>query len=141
MGGRQCTRRGRQGRPRLRRAVLLAAFGLLAGVTVLLCGAPPAEHAVPDRAAPHGLAVHGLAAHGATAHGVARAVCVSPYDLPGCAPFPEPTPGVLPVPPPPVTLAGGDPPPAAAGVGAGRRRPPEPLARAPDLHALQVLRT
>lgn len=40
-----------------------------------------------------------------------------------------------------MTVAGGEPLPAVPVGGAGRIRPPEPLARAPDLHALQVLRT
>ncbi|MFD9412943.1 hypothetical protein ACFWBN_38890 [Streptomyces sp. NPDC059989] len=130
MGGRQDTQRGRRVRPGLLRAVLLTAFGVLAGV-LLLCARPGEPHA-PN--APTAL----QARH---AHEVAHAVCVSPYDLPGCSPLAHTIPGVLPVPPPAVTVAGGDPLPAAAIGSAGRVRPPEPLARAPDLHALQVLRT
>ncbi|MFG2980229.1 hypothetical protein ACGFYQ_03110 [Streptomyces sp. NPDC048258] len=141
MGGRQYTRRGRHARPGLLRAVLLAAFGVLAGV-LLLCARPGEHHAPTEYTAAQGGA-QGWAhrtAHGG-AHDAAHAVCVSPDDLPGCSPLAHVIPGVLPVPPPAVSLAGGDPPPAAATGGAGRIRPPEPLARAPDLHALQVLRT
>ncbi|MFE9630583.1 hypothetical protein [Streptomyces sp. NPDC006463] len=125
MGGGQYTRRGRHTRPALLRAVLLTAFGVLTGV-LLLCARPGEHHAPTEHTA---------------ARGAAHAVCVSPDDLPGCSPLAHVIPGVLPVPPPAVTVAGGDPPPAVATGGAARIRPPAPLARAPDLHALQVLRT
>uniref|UniRef100_A0AAU2JMZ3 Uncharacterized protein n=1 Tax=Streptomyces sp. NBC_00049 TaxID=2903617 RepID=A0AAU2JMZ3_9ACTN len=78
------------------------------------------------------------AGHGAAP---ARVVCVSPYDLPGCSPLTHVTPGVLPAPAPEVTPAGGEPPPVGGTAAAGPALPPEPLARAPDLHVLQVLRT
>ncbi|MFE3555984.1 hypothetical protein ACFXKW_14080 [Streptomyces sp. NPDC059193] len=74
-------------------------------------------------------------------HLAAHTVCVSPYDLPGCSALAHVTPGLLPVPPPAVTVAGGSPPPVAPAGGPGRIRAPLALARAPDLHALQVLRT
>lgn len=128
MGGRQYTQRGRQGRPRLRRAVLPAVFGALAGALVgvlvgvlFLCARPGESHPAPD-----------VRAH---------AVCVSPYDLPGCSPLAHAVPGVPPVQPPAVVLAGGDVADGARAGGAGRIRPPEPFARGPDLHVLQVLRT
>ncbi|MFJ8015173.1 hypothetical protein [Streptomyces sp. NPDC096339] len=70
-----------------------------------------------------------------------HAVCVSPYDLPGCSPLAHAVAGVLPAPPPAAVPAGGEPQTPVRGVGAGWTRPPEPLARAPDLHVLQVLRT
>ncbi|MFD9521383.1 hypothetical protein [Streptomyces sp. NPDC059979] len=93
----------------------------------------------------HGTAVHGTATHATAAHATTHApvqvVCVSPHDRPGCSSLAHVTPGVLPVPPPAVTVAGGEPSPAADATGTGRVRPPEPQARAPDLHALQVLRT
>ncbi|MFC9298432.1 hypothetical protein ACFTWH_07990 [Streptomyces sp. NPDC057011] len=126
MGGRQDTQRGRRVRPGLLRAVLLTAFGVLAGV-LLLCARPGEPHAPNAPAA-------------AQAPRPAHAVCVSPYDLPGCSPLAHTIPGLLPAPPPAVVLAGGDPPPAAATGGEGRIRPRGPLARAPDLHVLQVLR-
>ncbi|MGR4879316.1 hypothetical protein ACIPUC_07785 [Streptomyces sp. LARHCF249] len=66
---------------------------------------------------------------------------MSPYDLPGCSALAHVMPGLLPVPPPAVTVAGGDPPPLAAAGAPGRIRAPLALAPAPDLHALQVLRT
>lgn len=53
----------------LPRAVLLTALGVLAGV-LLLCARPGEPHTAQ---APH---------HHAASH----AVCVSPYDLPGCSP-------------------------------------------------------
>ncbi|MEU6315331.1 hypothetical protein [Streptomyces sp. NPDC047014] len=132
MGGREHTRRGRRRRSPLRRAVLLSGLGalvVLAGA-LFLCARPGEPHT-------------GSAEVRATgpAHGAARAVCVSPYDLPGCAPRAHVPPAVLPVPPPPVTLAGGGAPTAAPAGGAGPVRAPAPLARAPDLHVLQVLRT
>ncbi|MFD7553335.1 MULTISPECIES: hypothetical protein [unclassified Streptomyces] len=71
----------------------------------------------------------------------AHAVCVSPYDLPGCSPLAHAVPAVLPAPQPAAVPAGGGPQTPVRGVGAGWTRPPEPLARAPDLHVLQVLRT
>ncbi|MBT2477011.1 hypothetical protein [Streptomyces sp. ISL-94] len=126
MGGRQDTQQGRRVRPGLLRAVLLTAFGLLAGV-LLLCARPGEPHAPAPTAS--------------QVREPAHAVCVSPYDLPGCSSLAHTIPGVLPVPPPAVAVAGGGPLPAAAAGGAGRMRAPEPLARAPGLHALQVLRT
>ncbi|MFE1895990.1 hypothetical protein [Streptomyces yangpuensis] len=75
------------------------------------------------------------------AHGTAHAVCVSPYEPPGCSPLAHVPPAVLPVPPPAVAVSGGGPLPSAHATAAGRIRPPEALARAPDLHVLQVLRT
>ncbi|MGW7441367.1 hypothetical protein [Streptomyces sp. NPDC054849] len=154
MGGRQYTQRGRRGRLALRRAVLLTVLGALAGA-LFLCARPgdpgePPRGPVAVRA--HG-ATHATTArattthatkttHATTTHASEQAVCVSPYDRPGCSPLAHVTPGVLPVPPPAVSVAGGgQPSPAADPAGAGRIRPPEPLARAPDLHALQVLRT
>ncbi|MER7825989.1 MULTISPECIES: hypothetical protein [unclassified Streptomyces] len=127
MGGRQHTRPGRHGRPGLRRAVLLIVFGVLAGA-VLLCARSGESHVASPGAEVRA---------GAPAH----AVCVSPYDLPGCSPLRRVTPGVLPVPPPAVTGPMGAPTPAAIVSGASRiplyGAPP----RAPDLYALQVLRT
>ncbi|MEV7520711.1 hypothetical protein [Streptomyces sp. NPDC091371] len=124
MGGRQYTQRGRQGRPPLRRAVRLTAFWGLVGAllaVLFLCARPGGTDRVVE----------------ARAH----AVCVSPYDLPGCSPLAHAMPGVLPAPPPTAVPAGGEPPAPARACGAGSTRPPEPLARAPDLHVLQVLRT
>ncbi|MCX4962405.1 hypothetical protein [Streptomyces virginiae] len=127
MGGRQHTQPGRRGRPGLRRAALLIVFGVLAGA-LLLCARSGESHAPAPGAQVRA---------GAPAH----AVCVSPYDLPGCSPLTRVTPGVLPVPPPAVTGPMGAPAPAAIVSGASRiplyGAPP----RAPDLYALQVLRT
>ncbi|MFE2128150.1 hypothetical protein [Streptomyces amritsarensis] len=124
MGGREYAQRGRRGRSALRRAVVLAVLGALAGA-LFLCARPGGSHSASE----------------ARAHGAAHAVCVSPYDLPGCTPLAHVTAAVLPVPPPAVTVPGGGAPPAAQPAAAGRIRPPEALARAPDLHVLQVLRT
>ncbi|OKK19327.1 hypothetical protein AMK16_14450 [Streptomyces sp. CB00455] len=157
MGGRKDTRRGRQARPGLLRAVLLTALAVAAGV-LLLCARPGEPHApsgFPAYGAATAVAAHGTApgrspgqapgpARGRTpgqAPGPAHAVCVSPYDLPGCSPLAHVIPGVLPAPPPAATTAGGSAPPAAASGAAGGTGPPGPLARAPDLHVLQVLRT
>lgn len=128
MGGRQYTQRGRRGRSVLRRAVVLTVLGVLAGA-LFLCARSGEPHVSPE--------ARGLGATLAAEH----AVCASPYDLPGCSPLAHVTPAVLPVPPPAVTVADGGPLPAARTTAAGRIRPPEPLARAPDLHVLQVLRT
>ncbi|OLZ68727.1 hypothetical protein AVW11_11980 [Streptomyces amritsarensis] len=128
MGGREYAQRGRRGRSALRRAVVLAVLGALAGA-LFLCARPGGSHSAS------------VSASEARAHGAAHAVCVSPYDLPGCTPLAHVTAAVLPVPPPAVTVPGGGAPPAAQPAAVGRIRPPEALARAPDLHVLQVLRT
>ncbi|MFI1645839.1 hypothetical protein ACH4XT_02700 [Streptomyces avidinii] len=132
MGGRQHTRSGRRGRPGLRRAVLLTVFGVLAGA-LLLCARSGESHAPPPPAGNRVVAQ----GHGAAA----QVVCVSPYDLPGCSPLARVTPGVPPVPPPAVTVAGGGLPSTAPLASPGLIRTAGPPARAPDLHALQVLRT
>lgn len=91
-----------------------------------------------------GYAGYAATGHAAAAHppGAAQRVfCVSPHDLPGCSPLSHVTPGVLPPPPPAVAMAGGAAAAAARGSGEGRVRPPSALARGPDLHVLQVLRT
>ncbi|MFG2338685.1 hypothetical protein [Streptomyces yangpuensis] len=132
MGGRQHTQRGRHGRSALRRAVLLTVLGMLVGA-LFLCARSGESHASSE------VRAHG-AAHGA-AYGAAHAVCVSPYEPPGCSPLAHVPPAVLPVPPPAVAVNGGGPLPSAHATAAGRIRPPEALARAPDLHVLQVLRT
>ncbi|WP_031146227.1 hypothetical protein [Streptomyces erythrochromogenes] len=124
MGGREYTQRGRHGRSALRRAVLLTVLGVLAGA-LFLCARPGEPHSASE----------------ALAHGTAHAVCASPYDLPGCSPLAHVTPAVLPVPPPAVTVPGNGPQAAAHATAAGLVRAPEALARAPDLHVLQVLRT
>ncbi|APU40048.1 hypothetical protein [Streptomyces sp. TN58] len=124
MGGRQYTQRGRRARSAVRRAVVLTVLGVLAGA-LFLCARTGEPHASSE----------------VRAHGTEHAVCVSPYDPPGCSPLAHVTPAELPVPPPAVTVADGGALPAARATAAGRLRPPEPLARAPDLHALQVLRT
>ncbi|MEU9164304.1 hypothetical protein AB0D29_29045 [Streptomyces sp. NPDC048424] len=155
MGGLQYVRPGRRGRPGLRRGLLPTVFGALVGALVavlvgvlagalFLCASRSGASSVsaPAPAPASAPAPAGARAEPqAQAHGTAHAVCVSPYDLPGCSPLAHVTPGVLPVPPPAVTVPGGEPPLAAEVSGAGRIRPPGPLARAPDLHALQVLRT
>ncbi|MFD3721332.1 hypothetical protein [Streptomyces sp. NPDC058674] len=159
MGGREHTRAGRQVRPTPRRAVLLTTLGLLlAGIGALfLCArpapppaaapAPAASAAAPAfAAAGHSASGHPAAGHAAAGHAVpahaAPAVCASPYDPPGCSPLAHVVPVVLPVPAPAAVLAGGGTPAApAATAPRGRVRPSAPPARAPDLHALQVLRT
>ncbi|MFJ7265691.1 hypothetical protein ACIQV3_03340 [Streptomyces sp. NPDC099050] len=133
MGGHARDERGRRRRPLLRRAALLMAFGVLAG-TAFLCRAGVAGD--PAAAGPGARAGH--AAHTAGAH---RAVCVAPYDRPGCSPLSHVLPGLLPPAPPAVPVAGGAPAPAAQPGAAQGIRPPSALARGPDLYALQVLRT
>ncbi|MFD8893322.1 hypothetical protein [Streptomyces sp. NPDC059566] len=135
MGGRQYTRSGRRGRPGLRRAVLLTVFGVLAGA-LLLCARSGESHVPPPP--PAGAQTDAQAQGHGSAHVV---VCVSPYDLPGCSPLARVTPGVLPVPPPVVAVAGGELPSTAPPAAPGPIRTAGPPARAPDLHALQVLRT
>ncbi|MDX2395670.1 MULTISPECIES: hypothetical protein [unclassified Streptomyces] len=125
MGAGEHIRGGDRGRPPVRRAavLLLIAFGVAAGVA-FLCVRPADAH-VPDP-------VRAQSAH---------AVCVSPYDLPGCSPLSHVTPAVPPAPPPAAALAGAGSDVAPRTAPAGPVRPPGTLARAPDLHALQVLRT
>ncbi|MEV6678022.1 hypothetical protein AB0N09_14315 [Streptomyces erythrochromogenes] len=142
MGGREYTQRGRQGRSALRRAVLLTVLGVLAGA-LFLCARSGEPHSTAASATVSASASTTVSASAseARAHGTAHTACVSPYDLPGCSPLAHVTPAVLPVPPPAVTVPGGGSQAAAHATAAGRTRPPEVPARAPDLHVLQVLRT
>lgn len=149
MGGRKHAERGCRRRPVPRRAVLLVAFGVLAGA-LFLCARPGTEHAAAGLAAARypfaghpfaGQAGAGPAAGRAGSAEPAYVFCASPHDLPGCSPFSHVTPGVLPVPPPAVAVAGGEPVPAGRTAHTGRQRPPSALARGPDLYALRVLRT
>ncbi|MFJ9648737.1 hypothetical protein ACWEPM_21950 [Streptomyces sp. NPDC004244] len=156
MGGREHTRHGRIGRHLPRRALIAVALSVLLGA-LLLCVRPGEPHAVtaagagaPSRAgapsgawspfgagAPSGAVLAGHVHPPAPAH----AVCASHDGLPGCSPFSHVTPGVLPAPPPAVPVAAAVAAPVARVADAGRARPHGALARAPDLHALQVLRT
>lgn len=135
-GGWEHIRRGRIGRHVRRRAVIAVALSVLLGA-LFLCVRPGDPHAVGGAAG----APAASAASGPTHEYGTRAVCVSPDEPPGCSPFSHVAPGVLPAPPPPVTVAGSVPDTVARTAGAGPARPPGTLARAPDLHALQVLRT
>ncbi|MFF1415667.1 hypothetical protein ACFVX6_38850 [Streptomyces sp. NPDC058289] len=114
------------------------AFGVLAG-TAFLCRAAGAEH--PAAAGTLARAGHAAQAPGAHAPGARRAVCVAPYDRPGCSPLSHVLPGLLPPEPPAVLVAGAVPAPAVRPGPAAGIRAPSALARGPDLYALQVLRT
>ncbi|MFJ3200588.1 hypothetical protein [Streptomyces sp. NPDC086989] len=141
MGGREHTRHARIGRHVRRRAVIVVALSVLFGA-LFLCVRPGEPHPVAGGASVAGASgAGGPAAAGAVRGHGAHAVCVSPGELPGCSPFSHVARGVLPAPPPAVTVPGSAPPPAARTTGAGPARPSGTLARAPDLHALQVLRT
>ncbi|MFI1154282.1 MULTISPECIES: hypothetical protein [Streptomyces] len=130
MGGREHIRRGRIGRHVRRRAVIAVALSVLFGA-LFLCVRPGEPHA----------GTAGAADTAKTPATAARAVCVAPDEPPGCSPFSHVAPGVLPAPPPAVTVPGSAPDPVVRAVGGGPARPHGTLARAPDLHALQVLRT
>ncbi|MFI5826049.1 hypothetical protein ACIA6C_02100 [Streptomyces sp. NPDC051578] len=105
--------------------------------------------------APAGEAAHGAAgeaayrtaggaAYGAVAeaaYGSVHVDCVAPYELPGCSPRSDTPSAVLPVPPTALAAAGAGAVTAVRPAWAGPVRAPGTLARAPDLHALQVLRT
>ncbi|MCX4693636.1 hypothetical protein [Streptomyces sp. NBC_01408] len=141
MGGREHTRGGSREGVSARLGVLLMAFGVLAGA-VFLCARPGEVHTAagePGHPAHSAHAAH-LAPLTHDAHD-AHVVCLSPYEPPGCSGLSHVTPGVLPVPPPAVAVGRTGPVPAARPALAGRPRPAGTLARAPDLHALQVLRT
>ncbi|KOU29955.1 hypothetical protein ADK52_04970 [Streptomyces sp. WM6372] len=149
MGGWEHIRRGRIGRHIRRRAVIVVALSVLFGA-LFLCVRPGEPHAATaatagaTRAAgaSGATATAGTAITPATAPATApRAVCVTPDEAPGCSPFSHVAPGVLPVPPPAVTVPGSAPDPVARAADGGPARPHGTLARAPDLHALQVLRT
>ncbi|MEV4192593.1 hypothetical protein [Streptomyces toxytricini] len=137
MGGWEHIREGRgAGRPP-RRAVFAVALAVLLGA-LLLCVRPGEPHT--SAASPAGVAAAPVTAAPAP-HGPQHAVCADPGHRPGCSPFSHVTPAVLPAPPPalPVTPGAADP---AGQAAAGRGgRPYDAPARAPDLHALQVLRT
>ncbi|MEU7553899.1 hypothetical protein AB0B01_16395 [Streptomyces sp. NPDC044571] len=132
MRGGEHTRRGRNRRPAARRAVTAVVLSVLLGA-LFLCLRPGEPHqtvaqtdaqiARTDPADP------------------TRVVCVSPDGLPGCSPFSHVTPGVLPVPPPAVTVPGAAAAPVRRAADPRPVRPHAALARPPDLHALQVLRT
>ncbi|MEU3913812.1 MULTISPECIES: hypothetical protein [Streptomyces] len=138
MGGWEHTRSGRHGRPARRGALLLLlALGVAAGMGFLCVrggtdGPGPRAAEGPVRA---------YAAHTAHDPSGAHATCVSPYEAPGCSPLSHVTPAVLPAPPPAVTAARPGAAARALPAAPGPVRPPGTLARAPDLHALQVLRT
>ncbi|MFD8143838.1 hypothetical protein [Streptomyces sp. NPDC059708] len=135
MGGWEHTRSGRHGRPARRGALLLLlVLGVAAGMG-FLCVRGGAD--VPGARAAEG-PVRAYAAHGPYD---AHATCVAPHELPGCSPLSHVTPAVLPAPPPAVAAAPPGPAPRALPAATGPVRPPGTLARAPDLHALQVLRT
>ncbi|MET9961474.1 hypothetical protein ABZ128_20865 [Streptomyces sp. NPDC006326] len=133
MGGGEHTRRGRNRRPAARRALTAVVLSVLLGA-LFLCLRPGEPHqadaqtARADRSAP------------TAPTAPARVVCVSPDRQPGCSPFSHVTPGVLPVPPPAVTVPGAAAAPVPRAADPRPGRPPAALARAPDLHALQVLR-
>ncbi|WP_051696166.1 hypothetical protein [Streptomyces sp. NRRL S-244] len=127
MGGREHVRGGRTGRRVRRHAVIVVALSVLFAA-LFLCVRP---------GEPHG----GTAGAAITPATAPRAVCVAPDEAPGCSPFSHVAPGVLPAPPPAVTVPGSAPDPVARAADGGPARPHGTLARAPDLHALQVLRT
>ncbi|MEU9376463.1 hypothetical protein AB0D94_22185 [Streptomyces sp. NPDC048255] len=130
MGGWEHTQGGGRGGTSARLGVLLMAFGVLAGA-LFLCARPGGVHATAGE--PGHVVTHG-------AHGT-HVVCLSPYDRPGCSGLSHVTPGVLPVPPPAVAVGRTGPVPDVRPARAGCPLPTGTLARAPDLHALQVLRT
>ncbi|MFE2143278.1 hypothetical protein ACFXA3_16320 [Streptomyces sp. NPDC059456] len=118
----------------------MVALSVLFGA-LFLCVRPGDPHAVTGVSGAGASGAGGPGAASAVRGHGAHAVCVSPGELPGCSPFSHVARGVLPAPPPAVTLPGSAPPPVARTAGAGPSRPAGTLARAPDLHALQVLRT
>ncbi|MEU6891907.1 hypothetical protein ABZ934_08895 [Streptomyces sp. NPDC046557] len=100
----------------------------------------PAHHPAHDPA--YGTAY--ATAYGAAyrpVHGPAHADCGAPYELPGCAPRSDAPPAVPPVPPSALAAVGAGAVVTARPACAGPVRAAGTLARAPDLHALQVLRT
>ncbi|MET9883770.1 hypothetical protein ABZZ20_11605 [Streptomyces sp. NPDC006430] len=142
MGGWEHTRHGRTGRHFPRRAVITIALSVLVAA-LFLCVRPGEPHAATTATGASATTATAAAA-AAYGHGYpqgARAVCVSHDELPGCSPFSHVTPGVMPAPPPAVPVAGSLPDPVAQAAGGAPARPHGALARAPDLHALQVLRT
>ncbi|RKT04403.1 hypothetical protein BX286_2354 [Streptomyces sp. 3211.6] len=138
MGGWEHTRSGRHGRPARRRALLLLlALGVAAGMGFLCVRGGAAARGAAGPEGP----VRVYVAHGAHGPSGERAACVSPYEPPGCSPLSHVTPAVLPAPPPALPAARPGPAPRALAAATGPVRPPGTLARAPDLYALQVLRT
>ncbi|MFF2193266.1 hypothetical protein [Streptomyces sp. NPDC058157] len=141
MGGWEHTRSGRHGRPARRRALLLLlALGVAAGMGFLCVpGGGSAQDARGAEGPVRVYAGHGVhRVHGPSGE---RAACASPYEAPGCSPLSHVTPAVPPAPQPAVTAARPGPAPGALAAATGPVRPPGTLARAPDLYALQVLRT
>ncbi|MEU3409544.1 hypothetical protein ABZ766_37125 [Streptomyces sp. NPDC006670] len=138
MGGWEHTRSGRHGRPARRRALLLLlALGVAAGMGFLCVpGGGSAQGAGGAEGPVRVYAVQG--GHDASGE---RAACASPYEAPGCSPLSHVTPAVPPAPQPAVTAARPGPASGVLAAATGPVRPPGTLARAPDLYALQVLRT
>ncbi|MCB5170037.1 hypothetical protein LG634_35195 [Streptomyces bambusae] len=134
MGGRDHFGRRRVTRP----AALVCALGALVAA-LLLCGGPFGGHAGgalrTAAAAPH----HSPAGYGPGRAAADRPVYECPDGMPGCSGRVHGTPAVLTV-PPPAAEAPGVPVLAPRPRAAGRALPPQPPARAPDLHVLQVLR-
>ncbi|WP_162688878.1 MULTISPECIES: hypothetical protein [unclassified Streptomyces] len=127
MGGHVHAEQGRRGRPLLRRAVLLMAFGVLAGAA-FLCARPAAEHAAGHQVV--------------RVPGAGQVLCAAPHDVPGCSPLSHVTPAILPVPPSVAPVVDSGPAgPARLPDSTGMAGLPRALARGPDLYALQVLRT
>ncbi|GHB38098.1 hypothetical protein GCM10010347_04270 [Streptomyces cirratus] len=154
MGGRKHTELGGHTGPPPRRAAPSAALTALAAALalgVLLWGtAFPCAGGVRSHVSPTAVAAAGAheparggaydPARGQT-HGPAHAGCVAPHELPGCSPRSDTPPAVLPVPPSALAAVGAGAVVAVRPAHAGPVRAPGALARAPDLHALQVLRT
>ncbi|MGW7287495.1 hypothetical protein ACWGH4_18620 [Streptomyces sp. NPDC054847] len=144
MGGSRTDRLSRTARP----TALLSAVATLLGALFICLGPAGAHHGRPSPRA-HGpgatdaaeartpAAQERTAAHTATAYSC-------PYDDGGCGLLPVLSPAVLTVPPPQpdAPLEGGTPlPHPGPAADAGGRGRSGVLARAPDLHVLQVLRT
>ncbi|MEV6687721.1 hypothetical protein AB0N28_20660 [Streptomyces sp. NPDC051130] len=158
MGGGKHTQLGGHTGPPHRRAVPSAALtvltaalalGVLLWGAVFPCAGAAGSHGprtavaqTQGRGPWQAHAPAGEAAHVAeAAYGSVHVDCVAPYELPGCSPRSDTPPAVLPVPPTALAAAGAGAPAAVRPACAGPVRAPGTLARAPDLHALQVLRT
>jgi hypothetical protein len=141
MGGSRTDRLSRTARP----TALLSAVATLLGALFICLGPAGTHHGKPSPRA-HGPGATAAAEAGTPARTAAHTATAysCPYDDGGCGLLPVLSPAVLTVPPPqldaPLEAGAALPHPGPAADAGGRGRSGV-LARAPDLHVLQVLRT
>ncbi|WP_328970685.1 hypothetical protein [Streptomyces sp. NBC_00239] len=126
------------GHRRVVRPVALACALATLVAALFLCARPVAGHGTGSDRAATAVLSHPSSPSSPSSPGHGAYDC--PGGMPGCSGFVHGTPAVLTV-PLPAAPAAGPPAPVPMPRPVSRVLPPQPLARAPDLHVLQVLRT